>query len=114
MEQYNEPKSTTMFHEEDVRSKDKEIVQRPAMGDNLPEGYFPHTDEEKQFNRVLNRKLDFVLLPSLSLLYLFNGLDRGNIGNATTQGWIYIYIHHRDWLGVLTGCRSRICKSHRS
>ncbi|RHZ67110.1 hypothetical protein CDV55_107553 [Aspergillus turcosus] len=86
MEQYNEPKSTTMFHEENVRSQDKEIAQRPAMRDNLPEGYFPHTDEEKHFNRVLNRKLDLVLLPSLSLLYLFNGLDRGNIGNATTQG----------------------------
>lgn len=37
-------------------------------------------------SRALNRKLDFILLPSLSLLYLFNGLDRGNIGNAKTQG----------------------------
>jgi hypothetical protein len=93
MEQYNEPKSNTMVHEEDVRLRSKEIVERPAMRDNLPEGYFPHTDEEKHLSRALNRKLDFVLLPSLSLLYLFNGLDRGNIGNATTQGWIYISIY---------------------
>ncbi|KAH7130010.1 major facilitator superfamily domain-containing protein [Dactylonectria estremocensis] len=38
-------------------------------------------------NRALNRKLDVALLPLLSLLYLFNGLDRGNVGNAETQGF---------------------------
>lgn len=37
-------------------------------------------------NRSVNRKLDLALLPLLSLLYLFNGLDRGNVGNAETQG----------------------------
>lgn len=97
MEQYNESKSTAMVHDEDVRSK--EIVERPAMRDNRPEGYFPLTDEEKHLSRALNRKLDYVLLPSLSLLYLFNGLDRGNIGNADTQGREF----HRDWFAVLTG-----------
>ncbi|KAK3937955.1 major facilitator superfamily transporter [Diplogelasinospora grovesii] len=35
----------------------------------------------------INRKLDVGLLPLLSLLYLFNGLDRGNVGNAQTQGF---------------------------
>jgi hypothetical protein len=30
--------------------------------------------------------MDIALLPFLSLLYLFNGLDRSNIGNAETQG----------------------------
>ncbi|KAK1835711.1 high-affinity nicotinic acid transporter [Podospora conica] len=34
-----------------------------------------------------NRKIDIALLPLLSLLYLFNGLDRGNIGSAQTQGF---------------------------
>jgi hypothetical protein len=34
----------------------------------------------------INRKMDFYLLPFLSLLYLFSGLDRSNIGNAETQG----------------------------
>lgn len=37
-------------------------------------------------NKTVNRKLDVALLPLLSLLYLFNGLDRGNVGNAETQG----------------------------
>jgi hypothetical protein len=53
---------------------------------DLPSGYFPTTTEEKAMSRTLNRKLDIFLLPFLSLLYLFNGLDRGNVGNAQTQG----------------------------
>ena len=44
------------------------------------------TAEENAMNRALNRRLDIFLLPFLSLLYLFNGLDRGNVGNAETQG----------------------------
>lgn len=38
-------------------------------------------------SKALNQKLDVALLPLLSLLYLFNGLDRGNVGNAETQGF---------------------------
>jgi hypothetical protein len=53
---------------------------------DIPAGYFPVTTEEKAFSRALNVKLDVFLLPFLSLLYLFNGLDRGNVGNAQTQG----------------------------
>ena len=41
---------------------------------------------EQVSSRRLNRKMDIALLPFLSLLYLFNGLDRSNIGNAETQG----------------------------
>ncbi|KAM5342799.1 hypothetical protein ACJ41O_013765 [Fusarium nematophilum] len=40
-------------------------------------------------SKALNRKLDIALLPLLSLLYLFNGLDRGNVGNAETQGFTH-------------------------
>ncbi|KAE8342228.1 hypothetical protein BDV24DRAFT_162781 [Aspergillus arachidicola] len=32
------------------------------------------------------RKLDFKLLPVLSLMYFFNSLDRSNLGNAKTDG----------------------------
>jgi hypothetical protein len=53
---------------------------------DIPVGYFPVTTEEKALSRALNVKLDIFLLPFLSLLYLFNGLDRGNVGNAQTQG----------------------------
>ncbi|KAJ2121956.1 hypothetical protein GGH17_005366, partial [Coemansia sp. RSA 788] len=34
----------------------------------------------------LKLKLDFRLVPYLALLYLFNALDRGNIGNARLAG----------------------------
>jgi len=42
-----------------------------------PEGYFPVTPEEKSMNRKVNRKFDMWILPFLSLMYLFSGLDRG-------------------------------------
>ncbi|KAL4894463.1 major facilitator superfamily domain-containing protein [Aspergillus ambiguus] len=36
--------------------------------------------------RRLCRKFDFRLLPVLALMYLFNALDKGNLGNAETDG----------------------------
>ena len=44
-----------------------------------PEGYFPVTQEEKQMNRKVNRKIDIFILPWLALMYLSSGLDRGII-----------------------------------
>jgi hypothetical protein len=58
----------------------------PQAKEDVPAGHIPVTPEEKASNKALNRKLDIYLLPFLSLLYLFNGLDRGNVGNAQTQG----------------------------
>ncbi|ODQ63240.1 MFS general substrate transporter [Nadsonia fulvescens var. elongata DSM 6958] len=42
---------------------------------------FPNIDKKK-----LLRKLDWKLLPTLSVLYLMSFLDRGNIGNAKIEG----------------------------
>lgn len=53
---------------------------------DIPAGFTPETPEEKGYNRVVNRKLDIFLLPLLSILYLFSGLDRSNVGNAETEG----------------------------
>ncbi|KAI0421851.1 major facilitator superfamily domain-containing protein [Xylaria grammica] len=36
--------------------------------------------------RALCRKFDFRLLPVLAIMYLFNALDKGNLGNAQTAG----------------------------
>ncbi|OGE55808.1 hypothetical protein PENARI_c004G03057 [Penicillium arizonense] len=36
--------------------------------------------------RRLCRKFDFRLLPILAIMYLFNALDKGNLGNAKTDG----------------------------
>src|SRR5215471_10186126 len=38
-------------------------------------------------DRSTVRKLDLILLPFLSILFLFNSLDRSNIGNAETANF---------------------------
>ncbi|KIW82834.1 hypothetical protein Z517_02077 [Fonsecaea pedrosoi CBS 271.37] len=58
-----------------------------GSGGNVPAGHIPVTNEEKALNRALNYKIDTILLPFLSLIYVFNSLDRGNVGNAETQGF---------------------------
>lgn len=75
--------------------KSEDFVPTADSPDNaeVPAGYFPVTAEEKSMSRALNVKFDIFLLPFLSLLYLFNGLDRGNVGNAQTQG---IYLPFND------------------
>ncbi|KDR84954.1 hypothetical protein GALMADRAFT_260658 [Galerina marginata CBS 339.88] len=35
----------------------------------------------------LRRTFDIHLLPPLAFMYLFNALDKGNVGNAKTDGW---------------------------
>jgi hypothetical protein len=52
---------------------------RASQLEDRPEGYFPVTPEEKSMNRKVNRKLDIFILPVLSLMYLFSGLDRGSL-----------------------------------
>jgi MFS family permease len=42
--------------------------------------------KNKNTERKLKRKLDIVILPLTTLLYLFAYLDRGNMGNAELQG----------------------------
>jgi len=73
------------------------LQTEPEAKENVPAGHVPVTVEEKILSRALNRKLDVFLLPFLSLLYLFNGLDRGNVGNAETQGML------TPWLNSLAG-----------
>ncbi|KAK7911194.1 permease of the major facilitator superfamily [Apiospora marii] len=41
---------------------------------------------DAQAERALCRKFDFRLLPVLAVMYLFNSLDKGNLGNAQTDG----------------------------
>lgn len=41
---------------------------------------------DEQLNRRTLRKLDFILLPFLSTLFLLNSVDKSNIGNAETAG----------------------------
>ncbi|KAF2091940.1 MFS general substrate transporter [Saccharata proteae CBS 121410] len=54
------------------------------MPSDLRPGHPQPLDHDHDLNRRTVRKLDTVLLPFLALLFLFNSLDRSNIGNAET------------------------------
>lgn len=43
-------------------------------------------DIDPRAERSLVRKFDFTLLPILAIMYLFNSLDKSNLGNAKTAG----------------------------
>ncbi|VUC37149.1 unnamed protein product [Clonostachys rosea] len=73
---------------DDAKMANEEIEQQLATKENVPAGLVDDmTPEEALLSRRINRKMDIAMLPMLSLLYLFNGLDKGNIGNAETQGF---------------------------
>ena len=64
--------------------------QEPVLGTvqlqesplHTPDLYCPEVDTSAIDPHKLKRKMDFRLLPWLTLLYLMNYLDRGSIGNA--------------------------------
>ena len=60
---------------------------REGLQTSKQEGYTPGSPSEKKLSRALNRKFDLFLLPFCVLIYLFNGLDRSNLGNAQTDGF---------------------------
>jgi hypothetical protein len=80
-----EAESSDVLHADQLE-KPADLLPTTDSDAEIPAGYFPVTAEEKAMSRALNVKFDIFLLPFMSLLYLFNGLDRGNVGNAQTQG----------------------------
>lgn len=63
--------------------EEKSPVDRISFTDNniiIPASITDHAAE-----RALCRKFDIRLLPVLALMYLFNALDKGNLGNAKTD-----------------------------
>lgn len=66
----------------DSQASTSPMLPTESGDDEASDGSIDTVREAKR----INLKLDLCLLPLLSLLYLFNGLDRGNIGNAQTQG----------------------------
>lgn len=84
MEPTSKEKEGTSIHDEKVAMEGVDGEALPLQ--NVTNGYYPWSEEEKALSRAVNRKMDLFLLPFLSILYLFNGLDRGNVGNAQTQG----------------------------
>lgn len=72
---------------EDEKAKYAAAHLESAAQDNTPVGHETQTPEDAALNRKINLKMDIAMLPLLSILYLFNGLDRSNVGNAETQGF---------------------------
>jgi hypothetical protein len=83
MSPYDNEDKTAGLATEHLESSPSMLKDELKVSDHVPAGYVPVSAAK---DRALNRKLDIALLPFLSLLYLFNGLDRGNVGNAETQG----------------------------
>ena len=69
-----------------VDEKDAVRIQEELVHSKLG-GYIPTTAEEKHQHRALNRKFDVFVLPFCVIIYLLNGLDRSNLGNAQTNGF---------------------------
>jgi hypothetical protein len=51
-----------------------------------PAGYEPANDEERALDRRLNLKLDFIVLPILSINYALAGLDKNSLGESKRPG----------------------------
>ncbi|KAL0475104.1 major facilitator superfamily domain-containing protein [Neurospora intermedia] len=77
-----------MTEDKEKSSGEGRRVSTHEEGVNLPADPDAHrTDEEKaEIDRKLVRRLDFMLIPWLCLLYLLAFLDRTNIGNAKIAG----------------------------
>lgn len=55
----------------------------PERKDRVDADFSP---EDKAVERKMLRKFDWTILPVLTIMYLFNALDKGNLGNAKTDG----------------------------
>ncbi|QKX60435.1 uncharacterized protein TRUGW13939_07580 [Talaromyces rugulosus] len=73
--------------EVEVVTTDHAVELATALAENRQGGWRPITLEEQQLNRRLNLKLDLMILPLVALAYMFNQLDRTNLGNAETVGF---------------------------
>ena len=86
MEKHDAEHGETMSHEIKPSMLAVELQQNLEAGVDTPSGLQGLTPEEVALNRRVSLKMDLSMLPLLSLLYLFNGLDKSNVGNAQTQG----------------------------
>ncbi|KAI7172527.1 MFS general substrate transporter [Hortaea werneckii] len=71
--------------EEEEAMNAQQHTEDEAVMDDLDTPY--GRDQNSSLNRRTVRKLDFILLPFLALLFLLNSLDKSNVGNAETAGF---------------------------
>ncbi|KAK5110990.1 hypothetical protein LTR62_005365 [Meristemomyces frigidus] len=71
-----------------MEERDQEASSPLMTPNDMPEvDSQQDTAYEHRLDRRTVRKLDFILLPFLALLFLLNSLDKSNIGNAETAGF---------------------------
>lgn len=63
-----------------IPSQESDVLEKPA---NLLD---PNDPTFKAIEKKIIRKFDFIIIPCLSLAYLFSNLDKSNIGNAAAAG----------------------------
>ncbi|EJU04672.1 MFS transporter [Dacryopinax primogenitus] len=84
-----------------VSSKDaasiKEVKERIEVAGVAPEPVTVDVNVEKSICLKLDTCL-FNIRPLLTLMYLCNALDKGNVANAKTDGRYYSRYGHRPWL----------------
>jgi MFS family permease len=64
---------------------DKEASKSPSIEDDVAHGY-AGIGIDSGAERALVWKFDLRILPVLAVMYLFNSLDKSNLGNAKTAG----------------------------
>lgn len=80
--QKSDSPSSGSLRDEDIK-KNPYTVEADPEADSTIVGTLgtPHIIDHAA-ERALCRKFDFRLLPVLAIMYLFNALDKGNLGNA--------------------------------
>lgn len=72
----------------ELAKTDLKITHSTSSGEPVPvpvEGESQHLPSFEH-ERALTWKFDLRMLPMLAVMYLFNALDKGNLGNAKTDG----------------------------
>ena len=84
-EETNSSSSTDNGNQNDENKTDDVVVVAAEEGAVAAGGTFPiNTDSKAERNLVW--KFDIRILPVLAVMYLFNSLDKSNLGNAKTAG----------------------------
>lgn len=71
-------------------TKDNNMAHRTVSQEENPKDFVAMEDIARVVDHAAEKslalKFDFRILPVLAIMYLFNALDKGNIGNAQTKG----------------------------
>lgn len=79
----NATEQTSMDHKTPANIEEGSIMEKSR---SITENYNATMSLDPVAERKLVWKFDLRLMPTLAIMYLFNALDKGNLGNAKTAG----------------------------